>query len=125
MASNGDWSELYKYSNYKRAGDLVFFSGQVGLDESGQPPTDPAEQYRLAFEALASMLKDAGCAPTDLVDLMTYHTSYPEHMEQFMAAKASFQGEGRPAWTAVGVEKLGMPGSLVELKATAYAPRKS
>lgn len=125
MASHGDWAERYRYSDHIRAGDLVFVSGQVGLDEAGNAPTDPAEQYRLAFESLARVLDDAGCTPGDLVDLMTYHTAYPEHMEQFMAAKAAFQGDGRPAWTAVGVAMLGTPETLVELKATAYKPLDS
>ena len=66
------------------------------------------------------MLADAGCEPADVVDLMTYHTGYPRHMEQFMAAKAEFHGAARPAWTAVGVERLGEPDTLVEIKATAY-----
>lgn len=123
MASHGDWSEQFKYSNFKRAGDLIYCSGQVGLDEAGNAPTDPAEQYRLAFDALAAVLSTAGCTPDNLVDLMSYHTSYPEHMAEFMAAKATFQGEARPTWTAVGVEKLGMPDTLVEIKAIAQSPR--
>lgn len=123
MASDGNWNEQYKYSDYKRAGDLVFFSGQVGQDESGKTPTDPAEQYRLTFEALAKVLKDAGCTPEDLVDLMSYHTGYPGHLAEFMAAKATFQGEARPTWTAVGVDKLGTPETLVEIKAIAQKPR--
>lgn len=123
MAAHGDWTEQFKYSDFKRAGDLVFFSGQVGLDEAGNAPTDPAEQYRLAFDALAAVLSAAGCTRDDLVDLTSYHTSYPQHVEEFMAAKAAFQGEARPTWTAVGVEKLAMPGTLVEIKAIAQAPR--
>lgn len=122
MASHGDWAEQFKYSDHIRAGDLVFFSGQVGLDETGNSPTDPEVQYRLAFESLARLLAEAGCTPEDLVDLMSYHTEYPEHMDQFMAAKAEFQGAARPAWTAVGVAKLGLPETLVEIKATAYKP---
>lgn len=125
MASHGDWTERFKYSNHIRAGDLVFVSGQVGLDESGNSPVDPAEQYRLAFASLARVLADAGCTPADLVDLTTYHTGYPDHIEEFMAAKAAFQGESRPCWTAVGVAKLAMPRTLVEIKATAYKPRGS
>lgn len=123
MASVEDWNELYKYSAAVRAGDLVFFSGQVGLDETGNSPTDPATQYRLAFESLHRIIVEAGCTPADVVDLMTYHTNYPEHMDEFMAAKDKFQGDARPAWTAVGVAKLGLPETLVEIKATAYSPR--
>lgn len=124
MATHDDWTERFKYSNHIRAGDLVFISGQVGLDESGSCPADPAEQYRLAFESLGRVLADAGCTPEDLVDLMTFHTGYPDHIEEFMAAKAAFQGEGRPAWTAVGVATLAMPETLVEIKATAHKPRE-
>lgn len=123
MASHGNWAEQFKYSDFKEAGGLVYFSGQVGLDEAGNPPSDPVEQYRLAFEALARVLDEAGCTPDDLVDLMSYHTGYPEHIDEFMAAKAAFQGAARPTWTAVGVEKLGMPGTLVEIKAIALAAR--
>ena len=123
MASHGDWAEQFKYSDFKRAGDLIYFSGQVGLDEAGNAPTDPAEQYRLAFGSLATVLDSAGCTPEHLVDLMSYHTSYPENMKEFMAAKAAFQGDARPTWTAVGVEKLGTAETLVEIKAIAHAPR--
>lgn len=118
-----DWLEQYQFSEFVRAGDLVFVSGQVGHDEAGQPPTDPTAQYRLAFANLARVLADAGLTAADIVDLTTFHTSHPENMAEFVAAKAEFQGPARPAWTAVGVERLGMPGTLVEIKAIAHAPR--
>lgn len=54
---------------------------------------------------------------------MTYLASYPQHMEEFMAAKATFQGDARPAWNAGGVERLDLPGTLVEIKAIARAAR--
>lgn len=124
MASFGDWSEQFKYSDIIRSGDLLFLSGQVGLDESGASPADPAEQYRLAFESIARLLAREGASAADVVDIMSYHTSYPDHMDKFMAAKADFQGDARPAWTAVGVARLGMPDTLVEIKVTARAPQK-
>lgn len=122
MTSHGDWNEQFTFSDFKRAGDLVFFSAQVGLDESGNTPTDPAEQYRLAFESLAAILNNAGCTPENLVDLTSFHINYPENMDKFAAAKAAFQGEARPTWTAVGVERLGKPQARVYIKAIAYAP---
>lgn len=118
-----DWLEQYQFSEFTRAGDLVFISGQVGHDEHGEPPAEPADQYRLAFAALSRVLGLAGLAPADIVDLTTFHTSHPEHMAEFVAAKAEFQGAARPAWTAVGVARLGRPGTLVEIKAIAHAPR--
>lgn len=123
MANHDDWTESFKYSDFVRAGDLIFLSGQVGVDATGQSPVDPAEQYRLAFESIGRVLESAGCRPEHVVDMMSYHTNYPEHMAEFIAAKAAFQGDARPAWTAVGVAKLGMPETLVEIKVTAHASR--
>jgi len=122
VASHGDWAERYRYSDALRTGDLVFCSGQVGLDDDGAAPGDPAAQYRLAFASLRRILADHGCGPADVVDLTTFHTRYPDHMAEFMTAKAEFQGDGRPAWTAVGVAALGTPETLVEIKAVARVP---
>lgn len=120
--SEQSWLEQYQFSEFFRAGDFVFVSGQVGHDDNGMPPADPLTQYRLAFQNLARVLADAGVTPADIVDLTTFHTSHPQNMTEFVAAKAEFQGSARPAWTAVGVAALGMPGTLVEIKATAHAP---
>lgn len=124
MASHGNWAELYKYSDTLHIDGLVFCSGQVGLDENGQAPADPDTQYALAFSSLRRILAETGCRPEDVVDLTSFHTHYPENMKEFMAAKAQFQGAGRPAWTAVGVAALGTPETLVEIKAIAKAPER-
>ncbi len=112
-----------KFSQALRAGDLVFCSGQTGIAADGSTPADPAEQYALAFDSLRKVLADVGCVPEDVVDLTSFHIDYPQHMQEFIAAKAAFHGDARPAWTAIGVAKLGTPGALVEVKAIARAPR--
>ncbi|NKZ88365.1 RidA family protein [Rhodococcus hoagii] len=117
MSTN--WEEEYGYSNAVRSGDLLFCSGQVGLEADGSAPTDPERQYDLAFATLAKLLAEHGARPSDLVELTSFHVDFPQHMTEFMAAKARFQNGARPAWTAVGVTALGMPGILVEIKATA------
>ncbi|NKS63084.1 RidA family protein [Rhodococcus hoagii] len=117
MSTN--WEEEYGYSNAVRSGDLLFCSGQVGLEADGSAPTDPERQYDLAFATLAKLLAEHGARPSDLVEITSFHVDFPQHMTEFMAAKARFQNGARPAWTAVGVTALGMPGILVEIKATA------
>ncbi|BDC70553.1 RidA family protein [Prescottella equi] len=114
-----NWEEEYGYSNAVRSGDLLFCSGQVGLEADGSAPADPTRQYDLAFETIGKLLAEHGAAPADLVELISFHVDFPQHMTEFMAAKARFQNGARPAWTAVGVAALGMPGVLVEVKATA------
>lgn len=120
MANPTDWNEKFEYSDFVRAGDIVFLAGKTGLDADGNHPEDPAEQYRLAFESIAKTLAEAGCTPADVVDLVSYHVDYPNHMGAFMAAKSAFHGASRPAWTAIGVARLGQPDTLVEIKATAH-----
>ncbi|MFC4603725.1 RidA family protein [Rhodococcus kronopolitis] len=118
---NKGWEEEFGYSDAVRAGDLWFLSGQVGLEDDGTVPADPERQYRLAFDTLREVLQRQGCTPADVVELTTFHTDYPQHLSEFLAAKAEFQGDNRPAWTAVGVAALAMVGTLVEIKAVARA----
>lgn len=122
MSLGKQWEEAYGYADGLRAGELLFCSGQVGMEEDGTFPEDPVRQYDLAFAAVGAVLAEHGLRPEHLVDLMTFHTDYPQHMPEFMAAKARFQAGHRPAWTAVGVAALGKPGTLVEIKATARFP---
>ncbi len=122
MSSGAEMAKQFGYSDAVRSGDLVFCSGQVGLEDDGTPPLDPERQFRRAFAALERVLADAGCRPADVVDLTSFHTRYPENMGVFMKAKADFQQGAAPAWTAVGVAALGMPDTLVEIKAVARIP---
>lgn len=121
MSSYDEFAATYGFSPALRAGGLLFCSGQVGFDQDGTMPADPEKQYRLAFAGLGEVLKTNGCNPADLVELLTFHTSYPEHMETFMKVKAEFLGGAKPTWTAIGVAALGTPTTLVEIKAVARA----
>lgn len=117
--NNEDFAEAYGFLPAVKVDNLVFFSGVVGMREDGSMPTDPEEQYRLAFAALAQALKGQGLTTENLVDLLTFHVHFPNHMEAFMAAKAEFLGKAKTAWTAIGAAALGTPETLVEVKATA------
>jgi len=52
------------------------------------------------------------------VDLVTYHTDMRDIM-RFLEVKNRYFTKDYPAWTAIGVSALAMPGLLVEIKATA------
>lgn len=83
---------------------------------------DPEQQFATAFEALKTVLAEAGAALDDIVELVTYHVDIRRHMETFMKVKDRFIGEPYPAWTAIGVSELIVPGGLVELRAVAVLP---
>ncbi len=114
-----DYAAAFGFSVSRCAGGLVFFSGQVGFNPDGSMPSDPATQYARAFEALGAALAKEGLKPDAIVELLTFHTRFPEFMDAFAEAKAGFLGDARPTWTAIGVAALGTPETLVEIKATA------
>ena len=107
-----------KFSQAVRHGDTIRVSGQVGINESFQPAEGIEAQTRLAFQSLKFILENAGATLSDIVELVTYHTSMKD-MKGFAKAKTEFITENYPAWTAVGVTELVMPGLLVEIRATA------
>ncbi|NMM83492.1 hypothetical protein B2J88_03795 [Rhodococcus sp. SRB_17] len=119
MSVGKKWEEEYGYSDAFLSGDLLFISGQTGLEADGSVPTDPNRQYDLTFAAIGGLLAEHNASPQDLVELVSFHIDYPQHMQEFMESKARFQDGARPAWTAVGVAALGKPGILVEVKAIA------
>jgi len=113
--------EIYrrmKFSQATRIGDMVWVSGQVGMDEKGAVGEGIDAQARLAFKNLEHVLAETGATLADIVELMTFHTSMND-MRGFSKVKAEFIPENYPAWTAVEVKGLVMPQLLVEIKAIA------
>ncbi len=107
-----------QFSQAVRAGNMVWISGQVGMDASFNMGEGIEEQSRMAFKNLQTVIEEAGGTLADIVELVTYHISMKE-MKYFSKVKAEFIPENFPAWTAVGVTELVMPGPLVEIRATA------
>lgn len=99
--------------------DLLFVSGQVGRDTNGQVVLDPERQFVTAFENLRLILGQAGVTMAAVVEITTYHTSMAD-LALFAAVKARYLDTvPYPAWTAIGVGELALPGLRVEIKATA------
>lgn len=113
--------ESMQFSQAVKAGNLVWVSGQVGMDENFIMQEGIEAQARKAFQNLERVLKKAGGTLADIVELVTYHTSMKE-LNGFSKVKAAFIPENYPAWTAVGVTELVLPGLLVEIRATAVIP---
>lgn len=127
---------------------LIFCSGIVGTSADGEKPKrrsggafggaqatladesaalaalvavrDPQAQFETAFEALGEVLAEAGAGLADIIELTSYHVGISRHM----AVKDRYLREPYPAWTAIGVAELIVPGGLVELRAVARIGRK-
>ena len=83
---------------------------------------EPEAQVSTAFVALRAVLPAAGADLADLVEITTYHVDISRHMETFMRVKDRFIHAPYPAWTAIGVSELIVPGGLMEIRAVAKDP---
>ena len=91
----------------------------MGRDATGTVVLDPERQFATAFENLDAVLAAAGTSLAHVVELTTYHTAM-EHLALFAEVKSRFlTTTPYPAWSAIGVQELALPGLLVEIKATA------
>ena len=109
--------ENWKFSQAVRVGDTVWVSGQVGAGREGVPEKIE-DQARIAFASLGRVLEASGATLGDVVELVTYHTDMSE-MAGVSSVKSEFFPKDYPAWTAVGVTGLALPGLRLEVKATA------
>ncbi|BCH28772.1 hypothetical protein MesoLjLc_07020 [Mesorhizobium sp. L-8-10] len=126
---------------------MVYCSGIIGTSVDGEAPgkaalegarsttaapdagiaalravRDPEAQFATAFEALAAILAEAGAGLGDIVEITTYHVDIGRHMEAFVRVKDRYLKEPYPAWTAIGVAELVVPGGLMEIRAIAALP---
>lgn len=115
--------DRYHFSRAVVAGDVVWVSGQVGLDpETGQPADGMHAQATIAFERVRATLAAAGSSMADIVDITSFHTDLRAQIGEFMAVKDTFIPADFPAWTAVGVTELAYPGAVIEIKVVAVLP---
>jgi enamine deaminase RidA (YjgF/YER057c/UK114 family) len=112
-----------QFSQAVCAGHMIWVSGQVGMDEKFQMAEGIEAQARQAFQNLEKVLAAAGVTAEDVVELVTYHIAMSD-MGTFAKVKSEFFKKDYPAWTAVGVNELVIPGLLVEIRATAIIKSK-
>ncbi|QDZ00947.1 RidA family protein [Nitratireductor mangrovi] len=130
------------------ANGMIYCSGIVGTSPGGETPgadglkgaestlqgaedaplaalmtvRDPEAQFATAFEALKAILSEVGAGLSDVVEITTYHVDIARHMETFMRVKDRYLTAPYPAWTAIGVSELIVPGGLMEIRAVAMLP---
>jgi enamine deaminase RidA (YjgF/YER057c/UK114 family) len=115
--------ERFHYSPGVKAGHLLFIAGHVGRDEHLQVVAGNEAQFVQAFENVKKVLTAAGATFDDVVEMATYHIDMQD-LPLFMQVKDRYitNNDRYPAWTAIGVAALAMPGLLAEIKCTALLP---
>ena len=112
-----------KYSHAveaKGVKEMLFASGQLGIDINGKVPKSAKDQAELCFSNIDAILDDAGYSRRDVVRINAY-VSGRKHLAGYMAARDSWIfGIGfRPASTLYIVAGFTRPKFKVEVEVTA------
>ena len=111
--------DQFHFAPAVRTGKWLRCSGQLGTDEKFRAIAEPEAQFVQAFENVKSVLAAAKLDFRDVVELTSFHVGLREHLGTFAKVKDRYLEAPYPAWTAIGVVELAVPGALVEIRATA------
>jgi 2-iminobutanoate/2-iminopropanoate deaminase len=115
----GQAEPLSHYTDAVRAGDLLFVSGIVAIDEAGSLVSDDVvEQARHVFMNIGAVLDAAGATFADVVKVTIFLTNVDDRARINPVRQQVFGGT-RPASTLVEVSRLAVPGAKVEIEAIA------
>lgn len=107
-------------SRAMRAGDFVFASGWMALDENGQiVGATIEEQTRKVIEDLRGVFEEAGCSLQDVVKVTAWLAD-PRDFGGFNRVYAEFFPSDPPARSAVGTTLIF--DAKIEMEMTAYKP---
>ena len=97
---------------------LIFCSGQLGIAANATIPESAEAQSELIFDAIASILNEAGLGLADLVRLNAY-VSAREHLSAYMAVRDRRVAMPPPASTLMIVSGFARDAFKVEVEAIA------
>jgi reactive intermediate/imine deaminase len=116
------YEQAFGYSQAVRVGDLVILAGQMPCDAEANVVSvgDIKGQTRQVFENMKAVLAAAGLTLDDVVEIVSYHTDLAD-LHGMNEVKMEYLPANFPAWTALGVTSLALPGQMIEIKAIAAA----
>ena len=117
VSTSGAPSAIGPYSQGIVAGDLVFCSGQIGLDPATGEVVDGVEaQAERALRNLAAVLDAAGCTFADVVkttifladigDFAAVNAIYARHMPDPPPARSTFAAGALPRGARIEIEAI-------------------
>ena len=109
----------FHFSEATRGNGFLLCSGVIGAGAQGKLPEDIREEFRNAWTGIGKVLKECGIGYGDIVEYTSYHVGLHAHMNDFMSVRDEFLSEPWPAWTAIGITELAIPGAHVEIRVTA------
>ncbi len=114
--------DAIRFSPAVKAGPFIFISGVIGSQKGSRPFKDIGDEFRAAFDDIVELLAAAGSTVGDIVALDTFHVTdnFLDDLHKFNEVRENDMGAPHPAWTAIGVKSLAIPGAHAEIRVTAY-----
>ena len=104
-----------------RAGDFVFLSGQLGIDENFKLASGIINQTQLCVGNIDTILKSISLSLENIVKTTVWLTDI-ENFAAFNLCYAELFSELPPARSTV-CSALAIPGALIEIEVVAFDPR--
>jgi enamine deaminase RidA (YjgF/YER057c/UK114 family) len=109
----------FHFSEATKSNGFLLCSGVIGTGAKGKLPEDIKEEFRNAWASIGKLLAECGISYEDIVEYTSYHVGLQANMADFMSVRDEFLSSPWPAWTAVGITELALPGAHVEICVTA------
>ena len=119
----GQAEPISHFTDAVQAGDLLFVSGVVPVDENRElvGGDDVVAQTRAVFANMGAILAAAGCTFADVVKVTLFLTDIDDRPLVNPVRQEVF-GSSRPASTLVEVSALVISGARIEVEAVALIP---
>jgi enamine deaminase RidA (YjgF/YER057c/UK114 family) len=105
-------------------GNILYMSGQIGIDQEGNTPTDIADQTKIAYSNIQDVLTQFGASISNIVDETLFVTDMAEFMENvedvYEVREKAYGGSSEVSQTIVQVVGLVFPELKIEIKCIAH-----
>ena len=109
----------FHFSEASKCNGLLICSGVIGTGKDGKVPESLQEEFRNAWTGIGRLLEHCEIGYDDIVEYTSYHVGLHATVEKFMSVRDEFLSEPWPAWTAIGISELAIPGAHAEIRITA------
>jgi enamine deaminase RidA (YjgF/YER057c/UK114 family) len=122
MYRSGPYQDFFAQGTL--VGNVLYLSGQVGIDQDGNAPTSIADQTKVAYTNMQDVLAQFGADMSNIVDETFFVTDMDElfgNIEDVYGARgAAYGGTPEVCQTVVQVVALVQPELKIEIKCIAH-----
>ena len=113
--------DRFHFSQAVKSGGLLICSGQIGTNPDHSVPESAEDEFRNAWSAVRVVLEEAGLCYKDIIEYTSFHVNVNKHIKAFMKVRDEVLSEPWPAWTAIGITELAVPGARAEIRVIAQS----